>query len=185
MQPQTPKNKAIYAIVWLALLLPLLSILPSCNRDACNNVTCVHGTLAKENGGCNCLCDSNYKGQYCDTLIDRVKYGFLSPTGATTTWMCHDSCSANDTISYTATIFGDPSSDGVALVNFLGFGVQDTLYVQIGDNQCGFYGQVNFGNYALVDPIGTISGNGDTIVFTYKFGQNVASLNCTGVWVKQ
>lgn len=185
MQSKPTNNNFLATLVWLVLLLPILSVVSSCNNDACKDVTCVHGTLEKINGGCNCNCDSNYKGLYCDTLIDRVKYGFLAPNGAATTWICHDSCSANDTISYTATIFGDPASNGIALVNFLNFGVADTLYVQIGDNQCGFYGSIDVGNYVLTDVIGNISTTGDTILFTYKFGNNVATEHCQGIWVKQ
>ena len=170
------------------LVLGLLGIaaITSCNKDACKDVTCVHGTKENKGGGCTCTCDTNYLGKYCDTLQDRLRYKFLGANGDTTAWRCTDSCGDNRyNAAYSCTFIGDTASHGIWMLNFRNYGRTDTLPLQVVATDFGFIGEVDFGNNAVVNLLGRINANGDSINVTYYYGVNTVTDSCHGTWIKQ
>jgi len=148
--------------------------------DPCDGISCLNGGIC--NSG-TCDCPAGYIGTDCSVFDVAGLYNG--------DWAAVDNCpSVNYDITYVATL-GQDANDATALniTNFSGFGEALVIATSVSgfDITMPYTDPTpNNGVYDVVNGTGTLSADGQTILWNYTvdYGNNTVE-TCTGTWTKQ
>jgi hypothetical protein len=138
-----------------------VTLVTSCNPDACKDVICTNG------GSCSngtCACPSGYEGTLCETLSRTKFIGVYSGTETCTV--------GSDTYSITITANSDPLKFNIQNLYNQSF----TAIAAAGGNSFTIPNQT-VGSGVTAVGSGSITGN--TITVTYTINDGTASNTCT------
>ncbi len=171
-------KKFTYLLAGL-MTISMLTLMPSCKKDKCKDVTCQNGGTCNEEDG-SCICATGYEGANCETAMADKFVG---------NWKYNETCAGITVTDFTVVI----TKNGPNKIQINGFGgiacggsnilVNCTvngrdITVDSGQSFCAGNLQINSGT-------GTINTSGNSISMTYTFTvPGVGSQTCTGTYTK-